>query len=460
MQLQLFMFPLLLTLVATSYAATTTTKDEYMSQRANLIKKNDKRSFASSEQLNQREQQVDNLLIKYRDEFSWSPGENFIGNQFFHDWDKSYLDSKLFKMLKPMPKGGALHLHSGSSGDVDWIVEVGMFIEGCFVYWPNEGDSGTILKGAINFFPTSLPPPEETGWATVQSLVAGSASFQEELKGLITSNGSLKTMDSGDAWSYFSDVFVRIGGAMNYLPFYKAYLINSMEMLVKDNVMHMEIRALCGKGGLGDLVDEDNVAHSGDGVIDVYRQALREFNEKAQEPFTMKLIVASLRKFDPEKIEVDVEEAWGLKERNGDLVVGFDLVAEEDAGHTTLDYIDVWLEMKNFGARNNVSMPLFFHDGETNSRGNENLYDAVLLDVERVGHGLNLYYFPELEELAKKKGICFEINPISNNVLRYVDKQQLHPVVRMMANGVNVVVSSDDPGVFGYTGLSHDFLIR
>ena len=36
-------------------------------------------------------------------------------------------------------------------------------------------------------------------------------------------------------------------------------------------------------------------------------------------------------------------------------------------------------------------MPYFLHAGESlNSIDNKNLYDAILLDSQRIGHGLNL----------------------------------------------------------------------
>jgi adenosine deaminase CECR1 len=40
---------------------------------------------------------------------------------------------------------------------------------------------------------------------------------------------------------------------------------------------------------------------------------------------------------------------------------------------------------------------------------------------------------------------------------RYVDNLELHPVNGYLAEGLNVVIAADDPGVFGYNGLSYDW---
>jgi len=114
--------------------------------------------------------------------------------------------------------------------------------------------------------------------------------------------------------------------------------------------------------------------------------------------------------------------------------------------------------MKDYEATHNVSLPFFFHDGESTSRNNTNLFDAVMLDSRRIGHGFNLYYFPVLFPIIKERNIAIEVNPISNNVLRYNSGSfAIHPVTSYMASGLPVVISSDDGGVFGYTGLSNDF---
>ena len=44
----------------------------------------------------------------------------------------------------------------------------------------------------------------------------------------------------------------------------------------------------------------------------------------------------------------------------------------------------------------------YFHAGESYSRNNSELYDAILLGTKRIGHGFNLIMHPELIEMVKE----------------------------------------------------------
>lgn len=68
-----------------------------------------------------------------------------------------------------------------------------------------------------------------------------------------------------------------------------------------------------------------------------------------------------------------------------DLIAGFDLVNEEDITPPILDFLhEIMSGQKNDSGH---GMPCYFHCGETHDRGNENLYDAILLKSKRIGHG-------------------------------------------------------------------------
>ena len=170
------------------------------------------------------------------------------------------------------------------------------------------------------------------------------------------------------------DVFARIGPAMSYKPFYKKYLKNTFDVHFCDNVQHIEIRVVCGTGGLGNLWDGEGVYET-DGVVEVYRQVLKEWKTEGstteeRDDFTLKIIVSSIRALPEEHIAADVDAAVGMITKNKDLVIGFDIVAEEDPNHRTLDYIDTILELKEREETEGVELPLYV--GRANeSRGNE-----------------------------------------------------------------------------------------
>ena len=66
--------------------------------------------------------------------------------------------------------------------------------------------------------------------------------------------------------------------------------------------------------------------------------------------------------------------------------------------------------------------------------------------------------FPHLQELCKEKDICIECCPLSNMVLGYVKDLRQHPVSYLIRRGLQASISSDDPGLFGYEGVTLDYL--
>ena len=60
-------------------------------------------------------------------------------------------------------------------------------------------------------------------------------------------------------------------------------------------------------------------------------------------------------------------------------------------------------------------------------------------------------------EKVKQNQNLIEVSPISNQILGYVSDMRNHPARVLLANNVNISINSDDPGVFGYDGISYDF---
>lgn len=60
-------------------------------------------------------------------------------------------------------------------------------------------------------------------------------------------------------------------------------------------------------------------------------------------------------------------------------------------------------------------------------------------------------------ELIKERDIAIEVNPISNQVLGLVGDLRNHPASFLFAEDYPVIVSSDDPGLWGARALSFDF---
>lgn len=87
----------------------------------------------------------------------------------------------------------------------------------------------------------------------------------------------------------------------------------------------------------------------------------------------------------------------GLSQSN--LVVGYDMVNEEDATPSIEDFLHELLK----AMKENEKFPMVFHAGESNNRNNTNIADAILLGSKRIGHGFNIEQHPYMIEVIKEK---------------------------------------------------------
>jgi adenosine deaminase/adenosine deaminase CECR1 len=150
------------------------------------------------------------------------------------------------------------------------------------------------------------------------------------------------------------------------------------------------------------------------------------------------------------------------KQRFPELFSGYDLVAQEDLGRPLSDLAPELIWFREQTEYLNLTIPFFFHAGETLGDGNStdyNLVDAILFNSRRIGHGFSLYKHPTLIDEVIEKAVMVEVCPISNEVLRLATDILHHPLPAMIAHGVPTAISNDDPAILGQdiAGLSYDF---
>ena len=63
---------------------------------------------------------------------------------------------------------------------------------------------------------------------------------------------------------------------------------------------------------------------------------------------------------------------------------------------------------------------------------------------------------PKVMELARDRGIHFEVCPTSNCLTRCVDKIENHPIKKMLDYGLSVSLNSDDPHIMNID-LTHEY---
>lgn len=425
-------------------------KEKYLSIRQKLIANDSLQAFDADIKLSKEELKADVKLNKLRKEMMdvYKEENYFPPEHNFYSWRDHMYQTELFEILKKMPKGGIHHIHPVTLQDYAWIVDQAVKEDQCYVYWAEDNENYT--KGQLHFYADGKAP---TGFQKAKILAYKIPKFKDKLLDLLTFDIS-SSYEEFDTWLEFEKSFQRVGGFYRYEPIFKKFYIDAIQKVMEDGVFHLELREIP-RAGLYTL-DDEIAADNDEKLVMIWKEIEAEIKE--QNPvFSLKLIYTFLRFFDKETVYQEMEKAFQLRSKYPEMIKGFDLVAEEDAGNTTLYFLDNWLKMEQLEKKYNTDLPLFLHDGESTWPESDNLYDAIILECKRIGHGYNLFRFPILQELVKENDICIEVNPLSNQILDYIDDLRIHPAVSFMNNGIQISISPDDPGVFDYEGVTPDY---
>ncbi|HZG92985.1 MAG TPA: adenosine deaminase [Pseudonocardia sp.] len=123
-------------------------------------------------------------------------------------------------------------------------------------------------------------------------------------------------------------------------------------------------------------------------------------------------------------------------------VVGIGLAGDE--AHPVFPFADVWRAARDAGVH------LVHHAGET--CGPESVREALDVGLaERIGHGIRALDDPDLVAELRERRVPLEVCPSSNVALGLVPSLAQHPLPRMLAEGLVVVVGTDVPDAAGVT---------
>ncbi len=511
----------LLTILLTTslYAAAGTpstelTAENYLQRRGELIERANNESFENSLKLSRDEELVNQRLNKLKKrvyeqcDLDIKLGSNMTDNPekvfwpaqpFFKVRDKISSDKaygELFRFIQAMPKGAILHLHPSAMGNFSWMID--KYLNSPNAYFSTGGIdfSNYTLTPRCKFKISKTNP--EGNWTKLASVKFDRERLRAALLKFLIINES--NYYPPHNWPLFQQIFASFWDILEAEEICYPYNLNAItEMLEKDNVNHVEFR--CGISQNPSIPAELKATYPplvkelGYTTVDFFNMACTEASKESRQNgkygITFKIIYSNSRHPSPpihsdtgfqsfiaEKLKVCADYI----RQYPDYVVGYDIYGEEDTGYQTLAFYKQFLKAKE----DFPEMEYYFHDGEskwfandtinsteyhisddsiTNGRKsmelpyNNNLYDAYLLDCKRIGHGISLIKTPGLIELFKEKDICFEINPVSNQLLQYVDDQRNHPAKTFLELGLPVVLSPDDPAIFGYVGVSYDFWI-
>lgn len=401
--------------------------------------------------LTDAEQRLDELLFKMKQKEV--EREDFPPSMHFFKAKPLIRNSPIFSVLQKMPKGGALHVHDFSMASVEWLVKNGTYRPHCYMCFTD--------KQSVRFiFSSQLPKalPQCSPWMLLEKLRAemvNTTDLDNSIMGNLTifTDQDPETMyPSQDfVWDRFERAFLALWGLVTYAPVFRDYYYQGLTEFYMDNVMYLELRAL-----LPEIYELDGSTHDTAWTLKTYQEVTRQFTADHPDFFGARIIFTVNRRVNISVMTEIVKKAMELQRRFPDIMAGFDLVGREDSGRSLWDFRDALSIPQEQG----VTLSFFFHAGETNLEGTEvdqNMLDALLFNTSRIGHGFALTRHPVAKGLSRKKDVAVEVCPISNQVLKLVKDLRNHPAAALMSENHPLVISSDDPAMFGASGLSYDF---
>ncbi|KPJ11598.1 Adenosine deaminase CECR1 [Papilio machaon] len=419
----------------------------------NLIEREVDMQLGSEVILNDDEKLANEILMHWKQK---EIEESFRNPQYFN-FSKHYFaykndipKSKVYQIIRRMPKGAALHVHSSLMLSADRLLNLTYENH---LYMCNNED------GDLQFRFSEIPPksPCHTGWLLLKDLrnLGDATKFDENLKNYFTifsgsGQGCDNVNDINTIWRKFEKVSKAISQLIIYRPLTEKFFYEALNEFYKDNIQYIEIRS-----GLKSLYELNGTVHDKLYMPRLYREVAERFKRDHPDFVGVKLIVTRHRLKTDEEIRKTINLAMQVKRELPSFFAGFDLVGQEDLGRPLSDILPFLTEAKN-------ELKYYFHGGETNWYGtstDENLFDAVLLGSKRIGHAYGLIKHPSLLIAVKQNDIALEVNVVSNVVLGLVHDVRNHPLATYLALDLPVVLSSDDPGVWGADPLSHDFYI-
>ena len=169
-------------------------------------------------------------------------------------------------------------------------------------------------------------------------------------------------------------------------------------------------------------------------------------NEAAKEHGITLRLIASVNRNESIELATDViRTAIDFKDQG---LVGVDLAGDE-ANFSGLLFSGIFKEAKQSG------MHITVHAGEWGPA--QNVKDAIQqLGADRIGHGVRVLEDPTVTALARERQTPFEVCVTSNYQSGVVPALNAHPLPRMLSQGLNVTVNTDDPSISQIT-LSDEY---
>ena len=239
-----------------------------------------------------------------------------------------------------------------------------------------------------------------------------------------------------DDFAHFLEVYKWTVSFLKTADDYEFVAYEVAKTLVKQNVWFAEVMV-----GLG-----NSVKYGGHDPVEIVRAAWRGFKAaEVQHGIKIRVQVAAGRdhgvQFSLDRLN-DIEPLLGEVD-----ICAFNMGGSEHV-HPLPQFAAVFKRAHEMGLRVSV------HAGEVS--GPQDIYDALDLNPQRIGHGIRAALDPTLMEELRRRDVALEVCPVSNECTGAVKRLADHPLPRLLAHGVPVTLSSDDPAMF-HTSVTREY---
>ena len=153
--------------------------ETYNQQRQVLVNSDANQRFSSGIKLNPAETKLAQKLLRLRLQMKahYDSVGFFPPAQPFAKYKTHVATTKLFQLIRKMPKGAIHHLHPSAGADFNWLVDVITKDAKAYVYWAEP--SNNHIKGEIQFFGNNDVVPK--GFRSATELQNEDITFKEKL---------------------------------------------------------------------------------------------------------------------------------------------------------------------------------------------------------------------------------------------------------------------------------------
>ncbi len=340
-----------------------------------------------------------------------------------------------------MPKGAHHHLHLTAAAPIDFLIELSYEP---YVYFNERDNIFRVQKdGKI----------EECGFLNCNELRnyhASADDFDNFLKDkILLGKKDIESQESQQIWDIFQYRFLMTNDLYNYAPFFERIVTKIFEEAIAEHIYIVELRHI-----VGFVFDDQRNSIEVRKELEIFDRCVQKIR-KSCPIFECKIIICGLKIIGKDHVQKQIDDTHeGMHiEDYKYLIAGYDMVNEEDTTPPIQEFVEQIMKAQD----KEEEFPCVFHCGETCERTNTNLYDALLLGTNRIGHGFAIANHPTLIDYCIQEKICLEVCPISNFILAYTLDLRNHPIRFLLNHGLQVSLNADDPGFYNYSGVTLDF---